>query len=80
VLNEAKTVADAIEMYENMPRTRSVNPGIRAIVIEDVSQLVSFIEHVETPATRSLVQEQDIRISFVVTVSSWEDQALGSAP
>ncbi|MEM7531712.1 MAG: hypothetical protein AAF639_06035 [Chloroflexota bacterium] len=82
VMDEATNVDHAIEMYENMPRTRGVNPGIRAILIEDVSKLVSFIEHIEatTPATRSLDQGQDVRISFIVTVSSWEDQALGSAP
>jgi len=79
-IEEVATVDQALELLEQ-PSTRGVGEdSVRAIVIRDTTGLADKFEQFVPAFTRGLGGSAEARISFVVTVASWEDQALGGFP
>ena len=78
-IEEAETVDQALELLKQ-PSTRGAGEdAIRAIVIRNPTGLADKFDQFSNAFTRG-VGTAETRISFVVTVSSWEDQALGGFP
>jgi len=78
-IEEAATVDQALELLKQ-PSTRGIDDGgVRAVIIRDPTGLADKFDLLTNATTRG-TGDAEARVSFVVTVSSWEDQALALFP